>query len=185
MPTASNVSVAKPRVAGCVYRGKTTATAPTDASTAVSSSTFDNLGYVSDEGFTNNDSFNITEIKAFGGDVVCIDQSEHTDEWSFVLVESLNTDVQKAVYGDSNVSGTLSTGVTINSNNAALESRIWVIDTLQNGVLRRDVLHNARVKSRGEVLYKGANLIAYKITLGCIANASGVTHTTYLKTAST
>ena len=67
--TATNVSTGKPNVTGAVYVGPKTATLPTDATTALPSS-FVCLGYVSEDGVENANEMDVSDIKAWGGNIV-------------------------------------------------------------------------------------------------------------------
>ena len=106
MPTASNVSVGKPAIAGAVYVADITATLPTDATTVLGAD-FKALGYVSEDGLTNAMSIESDEVKAWGGDTVLTLQTSFSDTFGLTLIESLNAEVLKTVFGDSNVFGTL------------------------------------------------------------------------------
>ena len=79
MPTVSNVSTGKPKVAGAVFRAPLGTTLPTDASTALAS-TFKELGYVSEDGVTNTNSPDSDTVKAWGGATVLVVQNEMSDQ---------------------------------------------------------------------------------------------------------
>jgi hypothetical protein len=92
MNTASNVSAGKPKIGGAVSVGPTSATLPTDATTALASG-FTSLGYVSEDGVTNENSPSSDDIKAWGGDIVMTRLSEKPDRWKKTLSESLSVGV--------------------------------------------------------------------------------------------
>ena len=71
MPTVANVTTGKPKVAGAVFVAPTGTTLPTDATTALGTA-FKELGYVSEDGVTNNNSPESENVKAWGGDTVLI-----------------------------------------------------------------------------------------------------------------
>lgn len=106
MSTATNVSTGKPKVGGAIYRAPLGTALPTDAKTALTEA-YKNLGYASDAGVVNSNSPQSGDIKAWGGDNVLTYQNEKTDTFAFTLIESLNSDVLKAVYLDENVTGDL------------------------------------------------------------------------------
>lgn len=178
--TVTNVSVGKPKIGGAVYRAPLGTTLPTDATSALSSD-WKCLGYVSDEGVTNSNSADTTEIKAWGGDTVLATQEDRTDTWQMVLIETLNVEVAKTVYGNGNVTGTLETGITITANNSEREAGAIVVDmVMREGALKRVVLPNAKVGDLGDIVYNDSEAVGYDTTFNCLADNAGNTHYEYI-----
>lgn len=184
MATASNVSAGKPKVGGAVYVGPLTATLPDDTADALTG--FSDLGYCSEDGLTNANERNNTDIKAWGGDIVLSIQDEKTDTFSVTLIESLNVDVLKAYYGDDNVSGSLSAGITITANSKELPEKAWVFDMImRDGALHRVVLPRGKVTTTEEITYSDSEAIGFGITITAYPDSTGATHYEYIKAAST
>lgn len=180
MPTVSNVSAATPGVSGAIYRAPTGTTLPTDASTALDNA-FVELGYVSEDGLVNTNSPETENIKDWGGTDVLNVLTEKTDEWQCTLIEVLNVNVLKAIYGASNVTGTLTTGITVTANTDEQEEAAWVVDmVMRNGVLKRAVIPNGKISELGDITYKRDEAVGYEITLTGLADASGNTHYEYI-----
>lgn len=177
--TKTNVSVGKPNVSGAIYRAPIGTQLPTDATTALNSA-FKCLGYVSEDGLKNNNSPGVETVKAWGNETVLTYMSEKEDTFSFTLIEALNLDVLKAVYGSGNVAGALSTGVTITANNEMPENAAFVCELLLNGKAKRIVIPEAAVSEVGEISYTDAEAIGYEITLTAISDEDGVTHYEYI-----
>lgn len=187
MSETSNVTAAKPKVGGGIYSAPLGTALPTDATTTLNTA-FKNLGYVSEDGVTNSDERSTDDIKAWGGDTVNTVQTEKKDTFKYTLIEALNIDVLKEVYGDSNVSGTLATGITIKSNSKELEAHSIVIETvLTDNALKRIVLPNAKVTEVGEITYGDSDNVGYETTVTCYPDSDGNTHYEYIirKTTST
>ena len=176
------VSFGKPKVGGAIYRAPLGSTLPTDATTALDPA-FKCLGYVSEDGLTNSNTASSEEFKAWGGDIVATSQTEKPDNFKFKLIEILNVDVLKAVYGDENVSGTLSAGITVKANSSEPEAAAWVYDTvLTNGAVKRIVAPNAKLQTLADIVYRDNELAGYDMTLLAMPHNAwdGDTHREYI-----
>ena len=183
MSTAKNVTVGKPKVSGAIYRAPAGSTLPVDAVAALDAA-FVGLGYVSEDGLTNSNSPESDKLKAWGGDIVYTYQSAKDDTFKFTLIEGLNVDVMKSVYGDDNVSGTLSTGVTIKANSTAQKACCWVFDMiLRDGAVKRIVIPSAAVTEVGDIVYKDDTALGYETTIQAVPDTAGNTHYEYVKAA--
>ena len=107
-----NVTGAKPQVAGAIAVAPLGTALPTDATTALAA-TYKKLGYVSKDGVSNANSPTSESVTAWGGDTVLDGQTEKPDSFKFTLIEALNVEVLKFVYGDKNVTGSLEAGIDI------------------------------------------------------------------------
>ena len=96
--TATNVAAAKPAVGGALSVAATTATLPTDAVTALDTA-FTSVGYISEDGITETNTRESEDIKAFGGEIVLSSQTEFSNTFQLTLIEVLNVDVLKEVFG--------------------------------------------------------------------------------------
>lgn len=179
---SQNVSVGKPKIGGAIYRAPLGTTLPTTANASLDAA-FACLGYASDAGLVNNNSSESEDIKAWGGDTVLSVQTSKTDTFNFTLLESLNTDVLKTVYGNNNVTGDIDTGIRVVANSEEQEECSWVIDMiLRGGVLKRIVLPDAKVTNVDEISYVDNEAIGYNTTLSCLpdSTADQATHYEYI-----
>lgn len=181
--TATNVAVGKPQISGAVFRAPLGSTLPTDAVTALDAA-FKNVGYIATDGVVNNDTITTQNYRAWGGDVVITFQTEKTDDFSFSMIEALNTETLKAYHGDANVTGDLANGITVEVNADDLGECAWVIDMiLRGGVAKRIVIPDAIIAEKGEVTYKDDTVISYPVRLTANVDTSGNTHYEYIKSA--
>lgn len=175
-----NVTFGKPKVGGAIFVAPLKSKLPTDAVTKLDNA-FKNLGYVSEDGLTNSNSPESETIKAWGGDTVLAPQTGRPDTYSMTLIESLNVDVLKLVYGSENVKGDLSTGIQITGNSKDLDNMSLVIDMIQGTALKRIVVPNGKVSEVGDITYTDGDPVGFEVTITAFPDEKGNTNYQYLK----
>lgn len=181
--TVTNVSAGKPKIGGAVSIAPLGTALPTDATTALASG-YQSLGYVSEDGVTNSNSPDSDTLKAWGGDVVLTFLNSKEDTFTLTFIEALNTNVLKLVYGDGNVTGDLTNGISITANSEEVDEVVMVIDMiLRNGVLKRIVIPDAKMSELGDIVYADEEAIGYETTMQAMPDSAGNTHYEYIKAA--
>ena len=181
MAIKNNVSASTPAIGGAIYVAPTGTELPTDATTALGSA-FTTLGYISEDGLTNNNSPSGDTVKAWGGDPVLVFNAGKEDTFSWSMIEALNIDVLKMVYGDSNVTGTLSAGITVTANKQDVPAKSFVIEMImREGAIKRIVIPSGLLTEVGEISYTDSSAVGYEVTITAQDDASGNTHYEYIK----
>ena len=179
------VTAGKPKVGGYVFTADATATAPTDATTALGND-FTDLGYISEDGVTKNVSVSSSNIFDWGGDVVLVTQDEKTATFKFKLIEYLNADVQKFVNGSGNVTGTPegNDGMAVSVDGSEPEEKMLVFQTTARGnVAHRVVVPRCKISEMAEVVFKRNEVVGYEVTVVAIKGTDGSFFKEYFKAA--
>lgn len=168
-----NVAAGKPKIGGAIFAAPVGTTLPADASTALGQD-FACLGYVDEDGLKNALDRSSEEIKAWGGDTVMVLNEETSDGFRFVLIECLNPEVLKLVYGTDNVTVTAAGDNTPEKiaidvvDQPVADEHVIVIDTLLRDAIKRIILPRAAVSEVGEVAYEDSDVVGYDTTLKCM-----------------
>ena len=102
--------------------------------------------------------------------------------FKFKIIESLNENVLKSVYGANNVTKDESGEIKIVANSADQEEASWVIDMIMKGnKVRRIVIPDAKITEVGDITYKDSEAIGYDVTATAVPDEDGNTHYEYIK----
>ncbi|MCD4549676.1 phage tail tube protein [Schaalia sp. lx-260] len=184
-PNAKLVSAAKPVASGAIAFAPLGTSIPTDATTDLPIA-FKRLGYVSEDGLTNEVEVDTEDVVAWGGDKVLTIRTSRTESLGWTFIQVLDVDVLKAVFGEANVSGTLETGLTILHNNKELPHGVWVVEmAMTGGIIKRLVVPDGQITEVGEISYQDGEPVGLEVTLSCFNDAAGNTLYEYMAQAKT
>lgn len=146
---------------------------PESANEALDSS-FVNVGYVSTDGVTRSIGLDSTTVNAWGGAVAAVLSGTKTETFKFKVIEAYNVDLLGMVFGKA--TGTLDTGITVESNSLPQDEHEWVITMLEtdsNG--HRVVIPRGVITEIGDVVYVDNDVTGYELTLTAMADDDGNT----------
>lgn len=175
--TAANVVAGTPLATGGVLIAPVGTAAPTTAVVALNVA-FIAAGYIGEDGLTETNERSTDAIRAWGGDTVKVVQTEHNVSYQFTFLETLNADVLKAVYGDTNVTTTAATASTgtlhkVNVNATALPHKAFVFE-VKDGLARiRIHVPDGQITEVGEITYSNSEVVGYQVTVTAFADSSG------------
>lgn len=177
--TISNIYTAEPLATGVCFVAPLGSPAPTSAVSTLDVSYVD-LGYTGTEGFNEKNDRRTDLKRSFGGKVVKVIQSEYNASLEFTLMESLNANVLKAVFGTSNVTVTAATTlhgtqVKVMKNSKKLPHQSWVIDTWDDELNAhyRNYVADGKITTVGDIKVVHTDVIEYKITVEAFETVAG------------
>lgn len=175
----SNIYAAAPLVVGSLRVAPLGTAKPADAVVEAAADYID-LGYIGDQGFTKRLDRRTTQKRAFGGKVVKVLQTEFTATIQMRLLESLNAECLKAVYGSANVSVTPANSehgaqVEVLVNSIKLPHLTWLVDTQDEELSAKYRIYvpDGQLTTVGDIKVVHTDTIEYDITLTAYDDLSG------------
>lgn len=186
MSNANNealVSTGKPKVGGAIFVADVGSTLPTNATSELAAA-FVGLGYCEEGGLTQSRSASTESVKAWGGDTVLASENEVEETTKFTLIQVMDVNVLKEIFGAENVTGDLQNGITIKSGAKGHEARAWVFDLiLKNNALKRIVVPKGTITEVGDVVYNDTDPVGYPVTITASSDSESNLHYEYIQAA--
>lgn len=169
MPDSRNIVAGKPLAAGGVLIAPPGTALPTDTTTALNVA-FKAAGYIGEDGLTETTDRSTDKVKAWGGDVVKVLQTDFSVTYQFTFLETLNADVLKAVYGDDNVTTTAATSSSgslhaVKVNGDVLPHKSFVFEVKDGDARIRICVPDGQITEVGDVTYSDGEVVGYQVTV--------------------
>lgn len=167
------VTAAKPQKGGAFFAAPLNTLIPADATTALNTA-FVKLGYLSEDGFENPIEIESSDLKAFGGEVVLTQQTGYKETFKTKLLQSIDPDVLREVFGQENVTqaGGANNTITVRHNSKILPRRVLVFEVLlTGGLVKRIVIPEGQLTERGSTVYKDGEAVGYEVTFAAYPSA--------------
>ena len=167
------VTAAKPQKGGAFFAAPLNTPIPADATTTLNTA-FVKLGYLSEDGFENPIETESSDLKAFGGDVVLTQQTGYKETFKTKLLQSLDPDVLREVFGQENVTqaGGADKAITVRHNSKVMPRRVLVFEVLlTGGLVKRIVIPEGQLTERGSTVYKDGEAVGYEVTFAAYPSA--------------
>lgn len=184
--TAGNTTAAAPVITGGILVALKGTALPTDATTALNAA-FKALGYVGRDGLTPAGSApSFEQARAWGGDLIdSLITEKGTTEFTFDLLEVMNPDVAKTVFGDSNVTVTPATAsagtkVAILDKQHVIPRMAVAFDMKYGSKAIRIIGGNVQLVKEEEGAYTDTALSYYRMRAQFFPDSTGVTSYRYL-----
>lgn len=171
MASISNIIAARPKGPTGVFCGPQGSAVPTDAATELDPG-LTGLGHAGEDGLSFPSERSTDDVKNWGGDTVKSIQTDFNQTFTVTLMEALNSDVLKAVYGDANVTATGGKNA-VKINAETLPHKTWVFEGRDGDALVRIVVPDGQVTEVGEPQLSHAGVTQYELTIKAFANEVG------------
>lgn len=140
---------------------------------------FIDQGIVGEDGVSLSVTRDTEDIKAYGGEVVYVLQTDFGEEITLTMYESANVDTLKTVFGEDNVVKDDS-GITIKHNKARLPRSTMVFDHIIDQGVKRQVAAIAQVVSVGDIVNVHTDIVKYELTIKLYPDQDGNTLVEYI-----
>ena len=184
MATGNNnvaaVSTTKGVAGGYAFSAASSATLPTDFSTALTAD-FTCLGFVSEDGISETIDTESTTLNDLNGDPIYTATSRRTETVTLKLVE-VNAPALKETYGQDMVTVAESGDLTVKHGDHSNANRIYVFElVLRDGRKWRQVVPAGQVTSVGDLSLAAGEIAGREITITCNIDQTGVSVYDYIE----
>lgn len=153
-------------ITGQLYKAALGSTAPTDSTTALAAA-YTGLGYVSDEGVTENWDDSVDNIVAWqNATTVRAATTESTATLGLMLIQT-SAAVLTAFHRGSTITEPSAGNFRMDVKPTVNDPSAWVFDVLDGTKHLRIYVGNGEITERGEVMYANGEPIGYPITVTC------------------
>lgn len=172
--TDLNAELVRISITGALWKAPLGTTLPLDTDPfAALDSAFVNLGYISDDGVTENADDSVDDVVAWqSATTVRSSTTESTISLELMLIETKGT-VLEAFYRGSTVTTPAANVYKLEVKPIVADPSVWVLDALDGTLYERSVIGNGEIVERGEVQNMNGGAKGYPITLRCYPDASG------------
>lgn len=152
-----------------------------DPFAALDTSTFGNMGFISEDGIEEEIDADTEEIKDMNGDVIFVAKSSETETLVLTLV-SVTEQSLGEWYGVDNVDTSNAGYIAIEHIAKNREARTYVFELLlKDGRKWRKHVPNGVVSEVGSIVYGSGEVVGREITITCMPDASGVRMYDYIE----
>ncbi len=172
-----NVTTGSPVEGACAFVSfDPDVTIPTDATTdlTAASSGFENLGELSEQGYTLSNSTEVNKFKGWHGKTLLSEVSGEEDTLKIELVEVMRPTANKLRYGADAVTESNGFVSAIEPDGLPKQIVCVVIDELfANGTKQRTVAARAKAESVDDEAHQKGSLLVYGMTFSLLADETG------------
>lgn len=181
--TVANVSTTKGVAGGYFFSAPSTATVPTDYTSALGSD-FVNLGFISEDGVAETIETDTTDFADMNGDVVFTATSKRTETIKATLLE-VKEAALKEIYGQSMVTTATGGDMTVKHGSHDNPNRIYVLElVLRDGRKWRQVIPAGQVTEVGDLSLAAGELAGREVTITANVDTTGVSVYDYIQAVS-
>lgn len=171
----NNVTTGGPVEGGCCYTNfSASPTLPTTAAESLveETSTWENVGELSDQGWTQSTSTSVNKFKGYHGTVLLTQISEEENTFKAEFLEVTRSTATKLRYGSDNVTTDEDGFVSaIDPTHVPDEILPLVFDELlSNGVKQRTVFPRAKIDSIDDQAHQRGSLLVYGMTFTALVD---------------
>lgn len=160
-------------ITGAVYKAPASTAKPA-TSVAVLAADYTGMGYVNEDGLTENHEDSTSQIVAWQGAVVVRSvRTDSTATIAFTLIQTRGS-VLEAFHPGSQMTEPTAGNFELEVKPPEVDRGVWLFDVVDGDKHIRIYCGDAEVTERGEVVYSnGGDAISYPFTLTCYPDADG------------